>query len=69
MQLHGAFLLPSCSVALPMAIVKILARHNPAYSGLINYILKEAKVNKDEIYSLNLRSKDIDGYVKEFMEN
>jgi len=52
-----------------MAIVKIFSRHSPTYSGLINYILKAGKVSKEEIYTHNIRSKDIVGYVKEFMEN
>jgi len=52
-----------------MAIIKVLSRHSPTYSGLINYILNESKVDKDEIYTHNLRSVDVTGYVREFMEN
>lgn len=52
-----------------MAIVKILARHAPAYRSLIKYILNEAKIDKAQIYTQNLRSKDLDGYVREFMAN
>lgn len=52
-----------------MAIVKILSRHSPSYRSLIAYILKESKVDEREVYTNNLRSRDIDGCVREFMEN
>jgi hypothetical protein len=52
-----------------MAIVKILARHRPSYASLIQYILNEEKVDKEYIYTNNLLSNTIPGYVHEFMEN
>lgn len=73
MQLHGAFLLPARSVALSMAIVKILARHSPSYGSLIRYqlryVLNDAKADEAEVYTQNLRSTTIAGYVREFVEN
>ena len=67
MQLHGAFLLPARSVALPMAIIKVLSRHSASCGSLIKYILNEAKA--DQVFTHNLRSSAIPGYVKEFIEN
>nr|MCS3816622.1 hypothetical protein [Mucilaginibacter sp. X4EP1] len=61
--------MPTNFVALNMAIVKILARHNPSYKSLIQYILDEAKINKAEVYTHNLRSDTINDYVHEFIEN
>jgi hypothetical protein len=52
-----------------MAIVKILARHSPSYASLIRYILNEHKSDKMQIFTNNLRSDDIPGYVQEFVEN
>ena len=52
-----------------MAIVKILARHSPAYASLIKYILSEAKSDRAQVYTQNLRSDIIEGYVQEFIEN
>lgn len=52
-----------------MAIVKILSRHTPSYRSLIQYILDEAKLGKAEVYTHNLRSDTVDGYVQEFIEN
>jgi hypothetical protein len=56
-----------------MAIVKILARHSPSYASLIRYILRyivnEEKIEKAPMYTNNLRSSDIAGYVAEFIEN
>jgi len=67
--IDSAFLLLAPSVALGMAIVKILARHSPSYRSLIQYILNEAKLDKAEVYTHNLRSDTVDGYVQEFIEN
>lgn len=73
MQQHGAFLLATHSVTLGMAIVKILSRHSPSYALLIRYVLRyvanERKSNDNLIYTQNLRSDSVDGYVKEFIEN
>jgi hypothetical protein len=52
-----------------MAIVKILARHTPSYASLIRYILNEDKSDKMQVFTNNLRSEDISGYVQEFVEN
>lgn len=52
-----------------MAIVKILARHSPSYASLIRYILNEAKTGKTQVYTHNLRSDTIAGYIQEFIEN
>jgi len=52
-----------------MAIVKILARHKPGYASLIQYILNETKIDRSEIYTQNLRSDTVEGYVREFVEN
>ena len=52
-----------------MAIVKILARHSPSYAPLIKYILSETKSNRAHIYTQNLRSADVDGFVNEFITN
>ncbi len=52
-----------------MAILKILSRHTPSYKSLIEYILKEGKNEKPEIFTHNLRSDTIAGYTKEFIEN
>jgi hypothetical protein len=55
------------SVALIMAIVKILGRHSATYASLIKYILNEAKAS--QVFTQNLRSNNIQGYVKEFIDN
>jgi len=56
-----------------MAIVKILSRHNPSYDSLVKYVLRyvsnEKKSNDSLTYTQNLRSDNINGYVKEFIEN
>jgi len=52
-----------------MAIVKVLARHSPTYKSLINYILNEAKTDRTQVYTQNLRSNTLDGYVQEFVTN
>jgi hypothetical protein len=52
-----------------MAIVKILARHSPSFASLIRYILNEEKSDKMQIFTNNLRSDDVPGYVQEFVEN
>jgi hypothetical protein len=56
-----------------MAIVKILARHNPSYSSLVKYILRyiwdDAKTHETRFYTNNLRSDTIEGFVSEFVEN
>lgn len=52
-----------------MAIVKILSRHSPSYGSLIRYILREGKGDLPETFAHNLRSDDIDGIVREFLEN
>ncbi|QEM12972.1 relaxase/mobilization nuclease domain-containing protein [Mucilaginibacter rubeus] len=52
-----------------MAIVKILARHSPSYASLIRYILNEDKSDKMQVFTNNLRSDNIPGYVQEFIEN
>lgn len=63
------FLCKIDQLPLLMAIVKILVRHSPSYASLVRYILNEAKMSKAEIYTHNLRSDTIVGYVKEFIEN
>jgi hypothetical protein len=50
-----------------MAIVKILSRHSPSYRSLLQYILNEAKAG--QVFTHNLRSNTIAGYVKELIEN
>jgi hypothetical protein len=65
----GVFYFTGSYVALFMAIVKILARHNPSYASLIRYILNEDKSNKMQIFTNNLSSDNIAGYVQEFVEN
>ncbi len=67
MQQLGAFLLLCLSVNLAMAIVKVLARHSPSYRSLLQYILNESKA--DQVFTHNLRSETIHGYVNEFIEN
>jgi hypothetical protein len=56
-----------------MAIVKILTRHNPSYASLIGYVLRyvvdDKKTDNSDIYTHNLRSNTIEGYVQEFIEN
>jgi len=56
-----------------MAIVKVLSRHSPSYTSLIKYILRyvidEKKTHNEQIYTNNLRSNTMPGYIKEFMEN
>jgi len=52
-----------------MAIVKILARHSPTYKSLISYILNEAKIDRAQVYTQNLRSDNVDGHVQEFILN
>jgi len=56
-----------------MAIVKILARHNPSYASLIRYqlryVLQDIKNDKAEVYTQNLRSNTVTGYIQEFIEN
>ena len=52
-----------------MAIVKILARHSPSYASLIKYILNEAKADKLQMFTNNLRSNSVDEYVQEFITN
>jgi hypothetical protein len=56
-----------------MAIVKILSRHSPSYASLIQYILRyignQEKTDQAQMYTNNLRSSDIAGYVREFIEN
>ena len=52
-------------------IVKVLARHNPSYGQLIDYLTKEGKGKdgKPVIISHNFKGKSKDEWVKEFMEN
>jgi hypothetical protein len=61
------------SVALIMAIVKILSRHSPSYASLLRYVMRyvvdEGKTEHTPIYTNNLRSHDMQGYVREFIEN
>ena len=52
-----------------MAIIKILGRHSPSYSSLINYILKDGENKRSEIFTQNLLSDSIDGWTKEFILN
>lgn len=52
-----------------MAIVKILARHSPSYNSLIRYILNEGKTDPLDAITHNIRSDDIPGYTREFIEN
>lgn len=56
-----------------MAIVKVLSRRNPTYSSLVSYVLKYIanyeKNDLNKIYTNNLRSNAVDGFVKEFAEN
>jgi len=52
-----------------MAIVKILARHSPTYQSLISYILNEAKTDNVQVYTQNLRSDTLNGFVQEFIQN
>jgi hypothetical protein len=56
-----------------MAIVKVLSRHSPSYASLVKYILRyivnEDKTDKAQIYTNNLRSNTVPGFVKEFIEN
>ncbi len=56
-----------------MAIVKILSRHSPSYASLVKYVLRyvanEDKSHGWQVYTQNLRSGTITGYVKEFVEN
>lgn len=56
-----------------MAIVKILSRHSPSYASLVSYVLKyitnDEKTDLLKIYTTNLRSNSIDGFVKEFINN
>ena len=56
-----------------MAIVKILARHSPSYGQLVRYILRyvasEDKSHNSIIYTQNLRSDTMGGYVDEFIAN
>jgi hypothetical protein len=52
-------------------IVKLLTRHSPSYASLIDYIMKESKSNNGspQIFTHNIRSKDKNGWVKEFIKN
>jgi hypothetical protein len=52
-----------------VAIIKILSRHSPSYSSLINYILNESKIDKSQVYTHNMRSNDIKGYIQDFIGN
>jgi hypothetical protein len=56
-----------------MAIVKVLSRHSPSYASLIKYILRyivnDEKTDMGQMYTNNLRSNTMTGYIKEFMEN
>ena len=56
-----------------MAIVKILSRHSPTYASLVKYVLRYiVNVDKNDlqhVYTSNLRSDTIAGYVQEFIEN
>lgn len=56
-----------------MAIVKILSRHSPTYATLVRYVLQyagnEVKTRGTIVYTQNLRSDSVDGYIREFIEN
>jgi hypothetical protein len=56
-----------------MAIVKVLARHNPSYASLANYVMRymlhDDKADKSRVYTQNLRSDTVAGYVREFINN
>src|ERR1700761_1439246 len=56
-----------------MAIVKILSRHSPTYRSLVRYVLRyvanEEKSGWGAVYTQNLRSDNIDGYISEFVTN
>jgi len=56
-----------------MAIVKILSRHSPSYASLLKYVLRyivnEEKIGNEQIYTNNLRSDTISGFIREFVEN
>ncbi|QKJ32464.1 relaxase/mobilization nuclease domain-containing protein [Mucilaginibacter mali] len=56
-----------------MAIVKVLSRHSPSYASLAGYILRyianDQKTGQVRVYTSNLRSDSIAGYVSEFVEN
>jgi len=52
-----------------MAIIKILSRHNPTYRSLLRYILNESKNEKPQIFTHNIRTNNIEGYIKEFIQN
>jgi len=48
-------------------IVKLLTRHDASYASLIRYIQKNSKDGK--FITHNLRSADVEGYTREFLEN
>ncbi len=52
-------------------IVKLLSRRNQSYHQLIRYILRNKEPNMDghQVFTRNVRSKDIDGMVSEFLQN
>lgn len=52
-------------------IIKVLARHNPSYASLIDYLTKEGKGKHGApvIITHNLRGSTKEAWVKEFMEN
>lgn len=52
-----------------MAVIKMLARHNPSYRSLIDYILKEGKNENPQIITHNLRSETPLGWTQEFLQN
>lgn len=52
-----------------MAVIKILARHNPSYESLINYILRESKNDTPQVFTHNLRSTTPEGWTQEFLGN
>jgi len=71
--MRWVFLCAISFISLIMAIVKILSRHSPSYCSLIQYILRyiadERKSDRSPVYTSNLRSGSIDGYINEFIEN
>ena len=54
-----------------MAIVKVLARHNPSYGSLIEYLSKEGKSKngKPAILTHNFKGIDKPAWVQELMQN
>lgn len=56
-----------------MAIIKILARHNPSFGSLMQYVTRyvvdENKSDSPHIYKNNLSSNDLNGLVSEFIKN